>query len=158
MEWTSLVGTALGAIIATASGALLERRRWRRERGERDAAVRRALYAEYLAGLAEARSAGAVLARNTAMDPADRFTTAREAFAPCIRLRYQMAITAPADVVRASDEAFRRLRDFRDRVIEGAGEADSAYVDGKSAYNEALSALQELMRQDLVDEDTGSRR
>ncbi|MBH1937098.1 hypothetical protein I5Q34_22985 [Streptomyces sp. AV19] len=152
MEWTSLVGTVVGAVVTTASAVLPDRRRRHRERGERETAVRRALYAEYLAVLAEARTGCAVLARDTGRDPADRFTAAREVFAPCERLRYQMAVTAPPVLVEAAHTAHRRLRDFRDRVIEGALEHEPRYRESTAAFNEALAELRALMREDLLGE------
>lgn len=65
MEWMTLVSAGVGAIIATASAAVLERGRWRRENRERETAVRRVLYGEYLACLSKARNGFRSLARAT---------------------------------------------------------------------------------------------
>lgn len=86
-----------------------------------------------------------------------RRTTAREAFGPCIGMRYQMTITAPAPVVAASEDAFRRLRDLRDRVMEGTLATDPAYVDGRRSYDDALRTLRLRMREDLGSGERGTR-
>ncbi|MFI0775753.1 hypothetical protein [Streptomyces sp. NPDC021212] len=149
MEWISLAGTVVGAGIATGSAMLLDRRRWQRERQDRDVEIRRILYGDYLACLSEARHACGNVARDPDMDRATRRTTAREAFGPCIGLRYQITITAPGHVVEASENAFRRLRDLRDRVMDGVPATDEVYVEGRGQYDDALAALRARMRQDL---------
>lgn len=133
---------------------LLDRQRWRRERLERETQARRTLYGEYLASLSEARHACGNVARDPEVDLSTRRTTARQAFGPCIGLRYQMTISAPSRVVDASEEAFRRLRDLRDRVMAGVLAAEPVYVEGRLAYNDALAVLRARMREDLrVGED-----
>ncbi|MGC5034243.1 hypothetical protein ACPXCS_05550 [Streptomyces sp. DT190] len=149
MEWITLISTVVGAVIATGSTMLLDRQRWRREQGDRETRARRALYGEYLAGLSEARHACGNVARDPDMAVAKRRTTAREAFGPCIGLRYHMTISAPKTVVSASEDAFRRLRDLRDHVMEGVPVTESAYLQGRRAYDDALAALRARMREDL---------
>jgi hypothetical protein len=53
------------------------------------------------------------LARDPDSGPAELALTARDSFAPCYGLRYQMAITAAPPVVQASELTFRRLRDIQ---------------------------------------------
>lgn len=149
MQWIALLSTVVGAAIATGSAALLDRRRWRRERLDRETQLRRTLYGEYLACLSEARHTCGNVARTPDMAPSERRTTARDAFGPCIGLRYQMTITAPPLVVDASENAFRRLRDLRDRVVEGASVDDPPYQEGRRGYDEALAELRARMRDDL---------
>ncbi|MEU0337261.1 hypothetical protein [Streptomyces sp. NPDC006193] len=145
MQWFALVSTVVGAAIATGSAMLLDRQRWKRERLDRETQARRTLYGEYLARLSAARHACGNLARDPDMEPSTRRTTAREAFGPCIGLRYQMTISAPGRVVEASEDAFRRLRDLRDRVMEGALVTDAAYLEGRRTYDDALAALRATM-------------
>ncbi|MBD0419434.1 hypothetical protein H0H10_09715 [Streptomyces sp. TRM S81-3] len=149
MQWITLISTMVGAAIATGSAMLLDRQRWRRERLDRETQARRALYGEYLAGLSEARHACGNVARDPDMDLSTRRTTAREAFGPCIGLRYQMTISAPSRVVEASEDAFRRLRDLRDRVMEGVSASEPAYLEGRRRYDDALALLRARMREDL---------
>ncbi|WP_405892008.1 hypothetical protein OG612_13785 [Streptomyces sp. NBC_01527] len=156
MQWITLFSTIVGAAIATASAMLLDRQRWRRERLDRETQTRRNLYGEYLASLSEARHACGNVARDPDMEPSTRRTTAREAFGPCIGLRYQMTISAPGRVVDASESAFRRLRDLRDRVMEGVLATEPAYLEGRRSYDDALAVLRARMREDLrvAEDDT----
>lgn len=148
MQWITLISTIVGAAIATGSAMLLDRQPWRRERSDRETQARRSLYADYLAGLSEARHACGNMARDPDMGPSTRRATAREAFGPCIGLRYQMTVSAPGRVVEASEDAFRRLCDLRDRVIEGVLVADPAYLEGRRTYDDALAVLRARMRED----------
>ncbi|MFJ9019159.1 hypothetical protein ACIRPU_04090 [Streptomyces sp. NPDC102259] len=61
----ALASTVVGGGIATMSAGVMERRRWRRERGEQRTEARRALYGSYLAALARARHACSLMARET---------------------------------------------------------------------------------------------
>ncbi|WP_215455232.1 MULTISPECIES: hypothetical protein [unclassified Streptomyces] len=149
MQWITLISTMVGAAIATGSALLLDRQRWKRESSERETQARRALYGEYLATLSEARHACGNVARDPDMESPARRTTARQAFGPCIGLRYQMTISAPGRVVDASEDAFRRLRDLRDLVMEGVLADEPVYVAGRLAYDDALAVLRRRMRGDL---------
>ncbi|WP_037670158.1 hypothetical protein [Streptomyces griseus] len=150
MQWIALLSTVVGAVIALGSAMLLDRKRWQRERLDREIQMRRSLYGDYLACLSEARHTCGNVARDPDMDLPTRRTTAREAFGPCIGLRYQMTITAPARVVEASEKAFRRLRDLRDRVMEGVLATEPVYVEGRLGYDTALAELRAGMREDLA--------
>ncbi|MFC4498330.1 MULTISPECIES: hypothetical protein [Streptomyces] len=149
MEWTALTSTVAGAAIATGSALLLDGRRSRRDRVDRDLQIRRSLYGDYLACLSEARHTCGNVARDPELPLATRRSTARESFGPCIGLRYQMTITAPDDVVAASEHAFRCLRDLRDHVMEGVLTTDEVYLAGRLGYDDALTALRACMRRDL---------
>ncbi|MEU6853038.1 hypothetical protein ABZ901_24300 [Actinacidiphila alni] len=149
MQWTALVSAVVGAVIATASAAFLERDRWHRERQERVVAVRRDLYGEYLACLAQARNAFRGIARDQEMDRVTRERSARESFAPCYGMRYQMSIMAPQEILTASDDTFRRLRDVRDLTAQGASARDEAYSNERAEYEKALTRLRTAMRTDL---------
>ncbi|MEU3957180.1 hypothetical protein AB0F45_33535 [Streptomyces achromogenes] len=156
MQWIPLISTIVGAVIATGSAMLLDRQRWKRERVDRETQARRALYGDYLASLSEARHACGNMARDPDMEPSMRRTTAREAFGPCIGLRYQMTISVPSRVVEASEDAFRRLRDLRDRVMEGVLATDPVYLEGRRTYDDALAVLRARMREDLRVGDDGT--
>ncbi|MGW0554779.1 hypothetical protein ACWDZ6_11335 [Streptomyces sp. NPDC002926] len=156
MEWIALASTVVGAAIAMGSAMLLDRRRWQREHQDREIQTRRTLYGAYLACLSEARHTCGNVARDPDMELATRRTTAREAFGPCIGLRYQITITAPPGVVEASENAFRRLRDLRDRVMEGVLVTEQVYLEGRRSYDDALAALRTGMRQDLSIDGSGA--
>ncbi|MEV0847057.1 hypothetical protein AB0J21_14485 [Streptomyces sp. NPDC049954] len=149
MPWTTLLSAVAGALIATVSTALLDRGRLRRERDDRLTGVRRVLYGDYLACLSRARNAFRGLARDLDLPPAERERAAREGFAPCYGMRYQISITATPEVYAASEDAFRRLRDVRDLAAAGTLAGDEAYSGGRTAYEAALTRLRAAMRRDL---------
>ncbi len=146
MPWITLASAVVGALIATASAALLDRTRWRRDKDERLLAARRTLYSEYLAVLSQARNAFRSLARTDGLGPAEREHAARDSFAPCYGMRYQMAVTATPDVFAASEHAFRRLRDVRDLAAAGTRADDGAYAHGRTEYEAALGQLVDAKR------------
>lgn len=149
MPWTTLASAVVGALIATASAALLDRSRWRREQDDRLINARRVLYGEYLACLSQARNDFRSLARNQTVDVVERERSARDSFAPCYGVRYQMSITAASNVFVASENAFRRLRDVRDLAAAGTLAGDEAYSGGRAEYEAALTCLRDAMRLDL---------
>ncbi|MFE9247769.1 hypothetical protein [Streptomyces sp. NPDC007088] len=117
--------------------------------------MRRALYGDYLACLSRARNGFRGLARDVDLAPAERERAAREHFAPCHGMRYQLSITAAPDVHTASEDAFRRLRDVRDLAAAGTLAGDEAYSGGRAEYEAVLTRLRAAMRRDL---GTGPRR
>lgn len=149
VEWSTLVSAAAGAVIATASGAFLDRHRWQRDQKAHLVAVRRTLYGEYLTCLSKARNAFRLLARDHELGPQERERSARESFAPCYELRYQMTITGSEAVVEASEETFRRLRDVRDLAATGVRASDEAYSRRRGKYEAALKRLRAAMRAEL---------
>lgn len=149
MPWMTLASAVVGALIATASTVLLDRSRWRREQGDRLLGVRRVLYSDYLACLSQARNDFRSLARDTGMDPERRARSARESFAPCYGVRYQVSITAGPGVLAASEAVFRCLRDIRDLAAVGTLAEDDAYAGGRARYESALARLREAMRHEL---------
>ncbi|MFE9458072.1 hypothetical protein [Streptomyces californicus] len=149
MQWMTLASAVVGALIATVSAALLDRSRRRREQDDRLLGTRRVLYSDYLTCLSEARNAFRSLARNHDMDLVERERSARDSFAPCYGMRYQMSITAAANVAAASEDAFRRLRDVRDLAATGILAGDEEYSQGRAEYELALARLHNAMRLNL---------
>ncbi|MFJ8091479.1 hypothetical protein [Streptomyces griseofuscus] len=82
-------------------------------------AVVGALYGAYLACLSQARNDFRSLARDQTVDLVERDRSARDSFAPCYGVHYQMSITAASNVLVASENAFRRLRDVRNLAAAG---------------------------------------
>ncbi|MPY47183.1 hypothetical protein [Streptomyces acidicola] len=147
--WLSLVSAITGAVIATASSAFLDHHRWRRDQAQQLTDTRRVLYGEYLAALSKARNHFRSLARDLDIDPKERGASARTSFVPCYDGRYQIAITASAKVVAASEETFRKLRNIRDVAGSGALAGDERYAEGRSEYEVALAKLRKAMREEL---------
>ncbi|MEV8455467.1 hypothetical protein AB0467_34590 [Streptomyces sp. NPDC052095] len=155
MQWIPLASVIVGALIATASSAFLDRHRWRREQAQRLADARRVLYGEYLAALSKARNDFRVLARDLDTAQAQRDVSARTSFAPCYEIRYQVTITASAKVVAASEKTFRRLRDVRDLAAAGTLAGDERHSGGRGEYEAALTELRTAMREELRSDELG---
>jgi hypothetical protein len=152
--WLSLISAVTGAVIATASAALLDHRRWRRDQVRHLTDTRRVLYGEYLANLAKTRNHFRSLARDRDVTPKDRAASARTSFAPCYEGRYQIAITGSAKVVAASEETFKRLRDIRDATGAGARPEDDSYAEGRREFESSLARLRKEMRDELGSDRT----
>ncbi|MGI5458872.1 hypothetical protein ACQEWB_37990 [Streptomyces sp. CA-249302] len=152
MDWGTLAGTALGAVLGVGTTLLTERSRWHRENSARERAVRQQLYAEYLGALSLTthrlrdlkRSTG--LTRQERIDEAGRILGSTNAY----HLRYQMLIIAPEHLGDTANEAFRRIRDLRDRFDEPEINADPEWSSSMSAVSQSLEALRTAMRSDLT--------
>jgi hypothetical protein len=156
MDWGTLIGTALGAVVGVGSAVVAERSRWKREFVTRERAVRRELYGEYLAALSRTRNELRSVARSPSTPAAERARLASESFRSggAYELRYQMAITAPESVAGPSERALLALRTLNDRLEAGDDHTDATWSDAHEAFTEALAALRTAMRTDLGT-DTG---
>ncbi|MEV1084186.1 hypothetical protein AB0I98_39265 [Streptomyces sp. NPDC050211] len=144
-----MVSTVVGGGIATVSAGVLERRRWRRERGEQQAETRRVLYGSYLAAVAKARHTISLMARETETPLDQRRRAVWDAFEPCVGLRYELSIVAPQSVVVPAEDVFRRLQDLLNSVSAGVMADGDEYARGKARYGDAHTALTSAMRSDL---------
>ncbi|MFE5893993.1 hypothetical protein ACFQ6E_34310 [Streptomyces sp. NPDC056462] len=151
MEWTALASTVVGGMIAAVTGLLVESRRWKRERGNQDAEIRRTLYGNYLASLSQARHTCSLVARDPNASPAQRRSMIHQAFDPCNAARAQMIIVAPSSTVAPSRRVYFELREFGEQVAGGLRFEDAAYGTRRVKYDELVSELIEAMRQDLDD-------
>ncbi|MDQ1041570.1 hypothetical protein QFZ75_008072 [Streptomyces sp. V3I8] len=152
MSWTLIVTTTLGAVIAVLSNLVADHARWQREEQTRHQEVKRQLYAEYLSALSRTDN----VLRDTAwchdMPEQERARMAKETFrsSGCYELRYQLGLTAPESVTRASTAAFHELRDFRDAIERGTIFAEGAYQQRRDQWYAVFPALRDSMRQDLT--------
>jgi hypothetical protein len=151
VDWGTLIGTALGAVVGVGSTVLAERSRWKREFATRELSVRRQLYGDYLAALSRTRNELRGLARSPSVAAGERARLAGESFRSggAYELRYQMAITAPEPVAEPSERALRALRDLHDRLEAGDIHTDESWVECHEAFTTAMTALQAAMRADL---------
>ncbi|MFG2790067.1 hypothetical protein [Streptomyces sp. NPDC048419] len=147
------MSTVTGAVIGVGATSLSDRSRWRREQSERRTAVKRELYAAYLAAVARTWSEiRAVVLDGTEPWP-ERAHRAGEAYrnGRVYELRYQISITAPADIVALSDQVMRGIRDLVEELA--AGETFSDWADLRSAnlgWFDAFDILRGRMRLDLA--------
>jgi len=152
MSWALIATTALGAVIAVLSNLAADHARWRREEQTKHQEVKRQLYAEYLSALSRTDNALRDTARRPDMPEQERARTAKEAFRSggCYELRYQLGLTAPESVTRASTAAFHELRDFRDAIERGTIFGEGAYQQRRDQWYAVFPALRDRMRQDLT--------
>jgi hypothetical protein len=151
VDWGSLVGTGLGAVIGVSATLGADRINWRRSRQDSDKTARHQVYADYLAALTRARNGLRSAARHPNTPAAERARQAEETFHDGVyELRYRVALLAPEPVVEASVIAFRALRDLRDLVEAGSVRSDEDYLRQRDVWEDALHELQRAMRADLA--------
>ena len=152
MDLGTLLSTVTGAAIGVGATSLADWSKWRREQSERRTAVKRELYAAYLAAVARSwNDIRAVVVHGEEPWP-ERARRAGEVYrgGGVYELRYQISITAPPDIVALSDQVMRGMRDLVGRLEDG--ETFSDWTDLRSAnlpWFDAFDALRGRMRLDL---------
>lgn len=148
MEWTTLIATLLGAVIAMTSTLLIEVRKDRREAQGEWRRSKRELYGAYLATLAQVRSELQLLILDRDIPAAERPVAARRAFARCYDVRYQIEVLAPRAVVEPALAYFRAVRRLRDAAGTGLSRQE---VERENSFNVigTLEAVRDAMREDM---------
>ncbi|MDX3855664.1 hypothetical protein [Streptomyces sp. AK02-01A] len=149
MEWMTLLATVLGAAIAMGSTVLVEVRKDRREAIGEWRRSKRDLYGAYLGALSQVRGELALIILDRAMPDAERALIARQKFAGCYELRYQLEVLAPGTVVDPALAYFRSVRRLRDGTGTGMAHGDE---ECERAFREVMGALAQVratMRLDL---------
>ncbi|MFF4787892.1 hypothetical protein ACFY3E_42075 [Streptomyces griseorubiginosus] len=151
MEWGTIVGTVLGAVVGVGSTLVADRARWRREQSARDRESKRQLYADYLAALSRTRNEFRSLVRQLDLTVEERAGAAGRSFREggAYELRYQVALVAPEAVTVNAHQALHWLRDMNDIVEQGVVRGDERWERSHGAFSDALSALRVAMRTDL---------
>lgn len=149
-DWAAQFATIIGATIGIAATVIVDRLRSRREDRLEWRTVRREVYAQFLAGLAEAH--GAIRAASyIPPEDMDTDTAVQEAYreSQIFEARHQVALIAPAQVARTADAAFHAMSDIRNTLREGNGIRSEQYNEAVAAYRVKLLALRDQMRIDL---------
>jgi hypothetical protein len=132
--------------------SIAERTRWRREQNKHRSDVKRELYAAYLAAVAKAwNDIRAAVIDSTEPWP-ERARQAELAYrnGGVYELRYQMAITAPPEIVVLSDQTMKGMRDLVQGLIDGRTYSSWAELRSESRqWFDAFDAMRANMRQDL---------
>ncbi|HET6858741.1 MAG TPA: hypothetical protein VFH94_16830 [Streptomyces sp.] len=148
MDWGTLIGTGLGAVVGVGSTLIADRVRWKRDQGARQEDVKRQLYGEYLTALTRTRNELKEL-RGAAVAPDERARLAGQFYRQggAYELRYQLAITAPTAVVECSEDALRKLRVVREKIEE---DVTGAPLDEEfTALIHSVKSLRDATRSDL---------
>ncbi|MCL8015047.1 hypothetical protein [Streptomyces sp. AS02] len=157
MDWTTLAGTALGALVGVGSTLLADRARWRRDLADRTRQERKQIYVTVLTKYRlayEAMHAAAVTGRDEA--PAVRETAVREAFreSGCDEARETALICAPQEMSDVLEKVYATLRELQDAFAAGDPPLHSPQLqERRLRHAEAIWAARAAMRRDL--EGTG---
>ena len=151
MQWGSLIGAVVGALIGVSATLSAEQMRWRRGRQDSDKTAKRQTYADYLAALSLTRNELRLASRRSSIPLEERSERAAESFRTgrAYELRYQVVLIAPTEVISASDRAFRALREIQQLVEDGTLHTDTPYIAQRDAWEAAFAALRDRMREDL---------
>jgi hypothetical protein len=151
VDWGTLVGTALGALLGVSTTLLGERSRWHREDASRERAAKRQLYSEYLGALWLTQHRLRDLQRSTALTREERIEQSGEILgaANAFRLLYEMRIMAPEPLDEVATQAFRKLLRLRDRFEGPDVTTDPEWPATSAALSEALETLRQAMRSDV---------
>ncbi|RPF38330.1 hypothetical protein EDD92_8463 [Streptomyces sp. TLI_185] len=151
MDWGTLVGTGLGAILGIGSTLAVDRARARREKDVRGEELRRQVYGEYLVALSRARSQLRDIAHNVHEPPEQRARQARDTVreSGAYELRHQLQLCAPTEVLALTEQVHAALRDLREEVLNGSTSENESYRATRAAYETAARALRQAMRRDL---------
>ncbi|WRZ88530.1 hypothetical protein OHB54_05335 [Streptomyces sp. NBC_01007] len=147
MEWTNLLSTTMGALIALAASALAERRRWLRESEQRTRADRRAAYVAFLNATADASEILINIARGH-----DRDETALSRAGTVLRdsntlaRRLELSLVADDHVVEQAVLTVTLLRAYRDAVTQGLAFEAEEFQRARAAFNEQRDRLTQQMR------------
>ncbi|WP_406376074.1 hypothetical protein OG788_41485 [Streptomyces sp. NBC_00647] len=147
MEWTSLLSTTMGALIALAASALAERRRWLRESEQRTRDDRRAAYVAFLNATAEASEILINIARGH-----DRDETALARAGTVLRdsnvlpRRLELSLVADDQVVEQATLTVTLLRTYRDTVARGLTFDTEEFQGARTAFNDQRDRLTQRMR------------
>ncbi|MEU8793157.1 hypothetical protein [Streptomyces sp. NPDC048643] len=147
MEWTSLLSTTMGALIALAASALAERRRWLRESEQRTRDDRRASYVAFLNATAEASEILVNIARGHDRDEmalARAATVLRDS--NVLPRRLELSLVAEDHVVRQATHTVALLRTYRDTVAQGLPFDAEELQRARVAFNEQRDRLTQHMR------------
>ena len=151
MDWGTLAGTALGALLGVGSTLLVDRARAGRERAQRSEQLRRQVYGDYLLALTRTRIGLRDIVHDAHATPRERVQRADEAIREghAYALRHQLQLCAPQRLVTLTDRAHAALRDLRESAGSAVSPQDPQYLAARAAYEAATTELRAAMRQDL---------
>lgn len=152
MEWTTLVGTGLGAAVGIGSTLLADRTRWRRDTADQARQERKEIYVTCLTSFRQAHeSMRAVATGDQQREAAAVDAAVREAFrtSGCNEARETALICVPPAMAEAIEQGYLSLRALRDVLAAGNPLASSEYREARRAHTRTVDAAREAMRGDL---------
>ncbi|MER6918772.1 hypothetical protein [Streptomyces spiralis] len=153
MDWTTLAGTGLGALVGVTSTLLADRVRWRRDLAERTRQERKAIYVTCLTKYRQAYEAMHTAAVTHRGQPGPALESAvREAFraSGCDEVRESALICAPETMADVIEAVYTTLRDLLEAFAAGSPPLDSAeFQEQRLKHARAVWAARAAMRRDL---------
>src|SRR5262249_16312230 len=143
MNWGTLVGTVLGALLGVGSTLLVDRSRWKRDRRTQEHTGRREVYSEYLSALSVTTHQLKDLRRHGPSEHKKRKRMAGEILTAsgAYQLRWKVRISAPETLKDPTEEAFECLRELRD-CFDDPAEPQNPWHDAVNAITFAIAELE----------------
>lgn len=157
MEWGTLAGTGIGALVGVGSTLLADRVRWRREDADRARRERRDMYVtcltKYRLAYEDMRAAAGAHRDDQS---AEREAAVREAFraSGCDEVRETALICAPEEMSAVIEDVYASLRELLE--VFAAGEpalGTPEFEESRLRHGRAVWAARAAMRAQLVRRD-----
>jgi hypothetical protein len=149
VEWTTLLGTLLGAAIAMSTSLAVQARKDRHDVAAEWRRTRREMYMAFITALAKARSELLALSKQSGATGTELDETARQVFAPCYEPRQHLELVAPSAVTEPALAYFRTVRGLRDLVADGKSVGDAEWGPNAKQVKSTLDTTRDAMRTDL---------
>jgi hypothetical protein len=151
VEWLSLVGAGVGAVLGVGATLIGEHAQWRRTSRESRLQERRSVYAECLVSFRRAHEDMRVAADEDYEGPQARAAGIRQVFraSGCDETRERLVLMATEDVIAAIDAVYVSLREIREVLARGSTVPSPDYQSARLAHREATEAAREILRRDL---------
>ncbi|WP_328861750.1 hypothetical protein [Streptomyces sp. NBC_00306] len=146
MQWSTLVATAVGAVLGVLATLVADHVRWRRDRSERDRDALRSAFTEYLTTLSAAKDAF------SRVDPSpEDVGKGHVAIGEhgVYAAQQQLELVAQWTLIEKAGRATLSVLDFHDAVVAGHSTNSREYVDAWRAARQTRAALIEEMRKAL---------
>jgi hypothetical protein len=142
MDWSTPIGTALGALTGIGSAIFSERARWSLGRGDRHHDALKASYAGYMASLAKAVEQVWHAAREHGDGWIGKALTAMRDH-EVQEARFDVSLVAPEGVAEQAEEVSVRFARWRDIVGTGSRQGEEPF---EQAWNDYLASRKLLLR------------
>ncbi|MEU9606128.1 hypothetical protein [Streptomyces sp. NPDC048057] len=151
MEWASLVGTGLGAVLGVGATLVGEHVRWRRTARDSGLQDRRNLYADCLVAFRTAHEAMRSAADEDHPNAQVRAVRIRQAFlhSGCDGARERLALTASREVTSTIDAAYVTLRGIHEVLASGATVPTPESQTARQAHRDTTDEARAVLRGDL---------
>ncbi|WP_436787854.1 hypothetical protein [Yinghuangia sp. YIM S10712] len=151
MDWAAPLSAIAGALAGIVATYVVDRGRWKQTREAESNQILRETFVAYLSHLARAVENMRYAAEAAYDTPEERRRAIRGAFSETglFEQRYGLTMLAPPAVVEAGVDAFRRVRDLRDLLADGAQVSDGAFQTAQHRYFRSVIATSDAMREEL---------